>query len=113
MRRGQRRSNPETLGVLVPRVLEDLGLDASLRVLRVAECWEEAVGAEIARHCRPSALRDGVLEAEVDSSVWAQQLQLRVPEILAALGRVLGDEAPTGLRFHLGSGPGPGPAGLP
>lgn len=106
MRRGPRRSDPETLGVLVPRVLEDLGLDASLRVLRVAERWEEAVGAEIARHCRPSALRDGTLEAEVDSSVWAQQLQLQVPEILAALGSLLGDEAPTGLRFRVGSGPG-------
>lgn len=102
----RRRTEPEALGELVPRVLEDLGLDAPLRVLRVAECWEEAVGAEIARHCRPVALRDGTLDAEVDSSVWAQQLQLRAPEMLASLRRLLGEEAPAALRFRLGSGPG-------
>ena len=104
----RRSSDPETLRVLVPRVLDDLGLDTPLRVMRVVECWEEAVGAEIARHCRPRAMREGTLDAEVDSSVWAQQLQLRAPEILAALTRLLGDEAPSALRFHLGGGPGLG-----
>jgi len=101
-----RSREPEALSVLVPRVLDDLGLDGPLRVMRVVECWEQAVGAEIARHCRPSALREGTLEAEVDSSVWAQQLQLRVPEILEALRGVLGDDAPSALRFHLASGSG-------
>ncbi|MDJ0849901.1 MAG: DUF721 domain-containing protein [Myxococcota bacterium] len=100
----RRRSQLEGLGKLVPRVLEDLGLDMPVRVLRIAERWEEAVGAEIAAHCRPLSLRDGTLEASVDSSVWAQQLQLRKPEILTALREVLGDEAPTDLRFHTGSG---------
>jgi predicted nucleic acid-binding Zn ribbon protein len=103
-----RSSDPETLRDLVPRVLDDLGLDSPLRVMRVVECWEEAVGVEIARHCRPRSLREGTLDAEVDSSVWAQQLQLRAPEILAALKRVLGEDAPEALRFHLGGG-----AGLP
>jgi predicted nucleic acid-binding Zn ribbon protein len=104
----RRSTDPETLQVLVRRVLGDLGLDAPLRVMRVVDCWEEAVGVEIARHCRPRALREGTLEAEVDSSVWAQQLQLRAPEILAALKQLLGDEAPAALRFHLGGGPGLG-----
>ena len=83
--------------------LEDLGLDGTVRILRVAEVWEEAVGSEIARHCQPTRLRDGTLEATVDSSVWCQQLQLRAPEILAALRRVLGDEAPTDLWLRVGS----------
>jgi predicted nucleic acid-binding Zn ribbon protein len=106
----RRRSEPEALGALVPRVLDDLGLDGPVRVLRVVERWEEAVGAEIAAHCQPVSLRNGTLEAVVDSSVWAQQLGLRVPEILEALRRVLGDEAPATLRFHVGPGPSPGRA---
>ncbi len=100
----RRRSQPEGLGKLVPQVLEELGLDVPVRVLRIAERWEHAVGAEIAAHCRPVSLRDGTLEASVDSSVWAQQLQLRKPEILAALRAELGDQAPDDLRFHTGSG---------
>ncbi len=102
--RRRRRSQLEGLGALVPRVLEDLGLDTPVRVLRIAERWEEAVGPEIAAHCRPVSLRGGTLEASVDSSVWAQQLQLRKPEILAALRDTLGEEAPDDLRFHSGSG---------
>jgi predicted nucleic acid-binding Zn ribbon protein len=96
------RREPEALSGLVPRVLRDLGLDTSARVVRVAERWEEAVGTEVARHCRPTALRGDKLEASVDSSVWCQQLQLRVPEILAELRRLLGDDAPSDLWFRVG-----------
>jgi predicted nucleic acid-binding Zn ribbon protein len=98
----RRRSELEPLGPLVPRVLEELGFDALARVARVVERWDEAVGPEIARHCRPTAIRGETLEATVDSSAWCQQLQLRRPEILAALRRVLGSEAPADLRLRVG-----------
>jgi predicted nucleic acid-binding Zn ribbon protein len=83
-------------------VLEELGFDAALRVVRIAERWEEAVGPGIARHCQPTALRDGTLEATVASSAWCQELRLQTPEILAALRRVFGDDAPTDLRLRVG-----------
>jgi len=101
-RRGRRRSQPRKVGSVVSKVLDDLGLDAAAAAFQLGERWEEAVGSEIARHCRPVAVRGRVLEARVDSSVWAQQLQLRVPEILAALRDVLGEEAPTDVRFRVG-----------
>ncbi len=98
----RRRSEPAELSTLVPLVLSELGLEESLRVVRIAERWEEAVGPEIAAHCVPSALAGEVLETEVDSSVWCQQLQLQRPEILAALRRTFGAEAPKDLRFRVG-----------
>ncbi|MFV1978483.1 MAG: DciA family protein [Myxococcota bacterium] len=97
-----RKSRPEPLGALVERVLKDIGAGDSARVMRIADRWEEAVGAEIAAHCRPTALRGGVLEATVDSSVWCQQLQLRGPEILEALRAVLSADAPSKLWFRVG-----------
>ena len=97
-----RKSRPEPLGPLVARVLEDIGAGASARVMRIAEGWEEAVGAEIARHCRPTARRGGVLEVSVDSSVWCQQLQLRSPEIIDALRAAVPADAPTELWFRVG-----------
>jgi len=100
--RGGRRSRPEPLAGLVPRVLRELGFDEAAGVMRVARGWEEAVGPEVARHCRPLALRGRLLEAEVDSSAWCQELRMRAPEILAGLRRVLGEDAPTELRLHLG-----------
>ncbi len=98
-RRGS--SEPETIGHLVPLVLKDLGFDETVRILRVAERWEEAVGPEIARHCQPVALRGERLEASVDSSVWCQQLQLRIPEILEGLRRVFGEDAPSDVWLRL------------
>jgi predicted nucleic acid-binding Zn ribbon protein len=67
----------------------------------LARGWEEAVGPEVADHCEPIAWRGPILELGVSSPVWAQHLQLRRPEILAALERLLGDAAPTDLRFRV------------
>lgn len=99
---GRRRGRPVALSRLVPRVLDDLGIDGSARIVRLASCWEEAVGPEVARHCRPLRLRHHVLEAEVDSSVWCQQLKLQTPQLLAALAAALGDDAPTEIRLSVG-----------
>ena len=99
-RRGRRE--PLQLGGLVAGVLSDLGLTDASAIVRVAQCWEAAVGPEVAAHCRPSALRGSVLEATVDSSVWCQQLQFQSREILAALRRELGDAAPSDLRLFVG-----------
>jgi len=94
-----------SIGQLVPRVLDELGIGGSARIVRVVECWKDAVGAEVAEHCRPICFREGdVLEAEVDSSVWCQQLKLQSPKLLEALRQALGEEAPRDLRFRVGSG---------
>lgn len=99
---GRARKRPEPLGRVVPHVLRDLGLEESARALRIHQQWERVVGAEVAAHCQPVALRDGVLEAQVDSSSWCQTLRLRAPELIAALERELGEDAPSSLWLRLG-----------
>lgn len=101
-RRRRAGGPPERVGPLLPGVLRDLGLGESARALRIHERWVEAVGAEVASHCQPVALRDGVLEARVDSSAWCQTLRLRAPQLLDALARELGDDAPRALWLRLG-----------
>ena len=108
MRRRHRKSELEAVDKLVPKVLSDLGFEASARVLRLSEHWEEAVGGEVARHCWPTALRGEVLEATVDSSAWCQQLQLQREQILAALRRVAGEDAPGDLWLRVSGVDGPG-----
>jgi predicted nucleic acid-binding Zn ribbon protein len=100
--RGRRKSEPVALGKMVHRMLGELGLDAASDLVRVADHWADFVGAEAARHSRPTALRGRVLEATVDSSAWCQDLQLRRPRILAALRQELGDDAPTDLWLRVG-----------
>ncbi len=90
----QSKSRPEAVGALIDRVLADLGAGATARAVRIADHWLDAVGPEIADHSRPVGIRGDVLEVTVETSVWCQQLQLRIPEILAGLRRSVGDDAP-------------------
>jgi predicted nucleic acid-binding Zn ribbon protein len=92
----------ERVAGLVPRVLRDLGLETSARVVHIAEHWEQWVGPEVSRRCRPTSLRGDVLELCVESSAWCQVLQLRRPELLAALRRELGEKAPRDLWLRVG-----------
>ena len=100
------KSRPQPVGELLNRVLADLGAGATARAVRIADRWEEAVGREIADHSQPVAIRGEVLEVSVDTSVWCQQLQLRTPEILAALRRVVGEDAPSEVWLCLRRGRG-------
>jgi predicted nucleic acid-binding Zn ribbon protein len=92
-------------------VLGDLGLEAAANAFRIGERWGDVVGPEVARHCRPVAVRGEVLEVEVDSSVWCQELQMQSPQLLAALSEAFGDDAPSDLRFRVGYHRGPASGG--
>lgn len=101
-RAGRRKGTPTAVGDLIDQVLGDLGLASVAKAHQIGARWKEIVGAQVAAHCRPLGLRGEVLEIEVDSPVWSQQLQLRKPELLAALERVMGGDAPRELRFQVG-----------
>lgn len=92
----------QPVGDLVGKVLGELGLDGVAFAHRIGTDWPELVGPQIAAHCRPLGLRGGVLELEVDSPVWSQQLQLRKTELLAKLRERYDAQAPRELRFQVG-----------
>lgn len=98
----RRVGRPTAFADAVGRVLGELGLDSVAHAHRIGQIWSTVVGEAVAAHCRPIGLRGDVLELMVDSPVWSQQLQMRKPEILAALGRELGSAAPRELRFQVG-----------
>ncbi len=101
-RTGRRKGRPTVVADVIDQVLGDLGLEDVAKAHRIGRQWEEVVGEQVAAHCRPLGLRGDVLELEVDSPVWSQQLQLRKPELLAALERSFGSDAPRELRFQVG-----------
>jgi predicted nucleic acid-binding Zn ribbon protein len=57
----------------------------------VQRVWPAAVGAVIAREATPTAERGGVLTVTCRSSVWAQELDLMGPELVARLNSALGE----------------------
>jgi len=92
----------QSVGGLVGKVLGDLGLDGVALAHRIGVQWEEIVGPQVAAHCRPLGIRAGVLEIEVESPVWSQQLQLRKTELLGRLADRFGADGPRELRFQVG-----------
>ena len=100
----RRKSKPVAVSQTLVQILGDLGLDGAQRAFEIGKHWAPAVGEEVAKHSRPVAMRGDVLEVAVDSSVWAQHLQLQLPRILKTLGELLPDGAtpPTGVRFRVG-----------
>ncbi|MBW1884661.1 MAG: DUF721 domain-containing protein [Deltaproteobacteria bacterium] len=93
---------PKTIADALGGVLAAIELDLAAPIAAIGDNWTAIVGREVAAHCRPVGVKAGVLHADVDSSVWCQQLQLRSPQILAALKDFLGSSAPTDLRFRVG-----------
>ncbi|MCP5055233.1 MAG: DUF721 domain-containing protein [bacterium] len=94
------KRDPKRVGGMVGRVLADLGHTGAAPAFALFDAWDQALG-DAAEHCEPVDLRLGVLEVAVDSSVWAQHLQMRRAEILRSLADAMGEGAPTDLRFRV------------
>jgi predicted nucleic acid-binding Zn ribbon protein len=58
----------------------------------VQRAWPAAVGEAIAAQASPTAERGGVVTVSCAASVWAQELDLMGPQIVARLNRALGDD---------------------
>lgn len=73
-------------------------------LVAVLRAWPEVVGPEIARHARPARrTREGDLLVHCSDAAWTQTLTMMAPELTARLAAALGDDAPRGLRFRVGT----------
>ena len=102
VRRGSKRP-PESLGSLIPKVLDEMGLSDTSIAVALLRRWDSALGETFAPHCRPDGLRRGVVQARVRDSAWMQRLQLEKPRILARLREALGEDEITDMRLRIGS----------
>jgi predicted nucleic acid-binding Zn ribbon protein len=74
--------------------------EASDLARRLAEVWEEAVGAEIATNAHPVHVRDGRLVVTTSSSAWAQTLQAMSEMVASKINEKLGGEVVTRAVFR-------------
>jgi len=61
---------------------------------RVQACWPGAVGEAIAAEATPVAERAGTVTVNCRSAVWASELELLAPDLVARLNEALGDQRP-------------------
>jgi predicted nucleic acid-binding Zn ribbon protein len=91
-----RRRDPRPAGTAVAALAERLA-PATL-LAEVQRAWPEAVGPVIADQAQPTGERDGVLVLSCSSAVWAQELDLMAPDLVARLNAALGGERIRALR---------------
>jgi predicted nucleic acid-binding Zn ribbon protein len=72
---------------------------------RVQGVWGSVAGPRLAAAAQPVAERDGVVTVACESGVWAQELDLLAPDLLAGLETALEGRLVTKLRFVAGSAP--------
>jgi len=75
-------SNPQPLGALLKKMLDELGLSSRLRQYDVVSSWPEIVGDQIARVTEAYKVDRGILFIRVRTSEWRNELLMRKPEIL-------------------------------
>ena len=92
--------DPQRIGSLVRRLIDDRGWERTAASAGVVGRWEQIVRAEVADHARPESLRDGELVLVAESTAWATQLRLLVPRIQARLAAEMGAGVVRTIRVH-------------
>ena len=96
----------ERIGKEVERSLSRTGGGQGLVLAEITTAWSGAVGEAIARNAWPLRIgRDGTLHVATSSATWAFELDRMSPEIARRIAVLVGERAPTRLRFR----PGPVP----
>jgi predicted nucleic acid-binding Zn ribbon protein len=97
--------DPAGLGDSVAELVAERRWDHDLRAAGILARWDALVGAEIARHCRPDRLEDGVLTCVAESTAWATQIRLMSGQLVQRLRADLGEGVVITLRVHGPSAP--------
>jgi predicted nucleic acid-binding Zn ribbon protein len=69
----------------------------------VQRVWAAVAGPALAREAAPAAARAGVVTVACSSSVWAQELDLMAPMVIARLNTALGGDRVQRLRCVTGA----------
>lgn len=91
-----RRPAPRPAATAVAALADRLAPQTPLAA--VQRVWPAAVGDAVAARATPTGERDGVIVVGCESAVWAQELDLMGPELVARLNAALPGEPVRALR---------------
>ena len=97
--------DPHRVGDVLAGYVEERGWERPIAEARVFAEWPGLVGADVAAHCEPATLHDGVLTVAAESTAWATQLRLLSATLLARLVAELGADVVTRLQITGPTGP--------
>lgn len=100
------RNRPRSKATPIRQLLFGPGMPTALserlKDLTIWIRWEEIVGRDLARCCRPLRLIQGTLTLTVNSAPWMQQLLFMREDIRQAINRTFSDERVTTIVLRQG-----------
>lgn len=97
--------DPQALADTVGALTSQLGWKRSLQVGGVVGRWRDVVGDQIADHCVPETFEEGALVVRADSTAWATQIRLLLPQLERRLAEEVGEGAVTSIQVLGPGGP--------
>jgi predicted nucleic acid-binding Zn ribbon protein len=91
-----RRRTPRPAAAAIQALADTLAPQTLLA--EVQRVWPRAVGDVVAVQATPTGERDGIVVVSCSAAVWAQELDLMGPALVAAVNAALGAERVRGLR---------------
>lgn len=88
---GPSRRDPQLLGGIATRLVLQRGWTAEVGVGGVVGRWPEIVGEQIAGHCQVENFDGGALVVRADSTAWATQIRLLLPQLEKRLAEEVGE----------------------
>ncbi|MDR1151979.1 MAG: DciA family protein [Bifidobacteriaceae bacterium] len=87
------------MGDALDNLVTERGWESQLRDAEVMARFSDVVGADIAAHATPRSFDDDVLVIQAVDAVWATQLRLLIPQLLARYADVLGTGSVTAIHI--------------
>lgn len=82
--------HPERIGVILPKVLKNLGVTRRMEEFKAVLLWENVVGKKIAARTQAVEVTKQTLIVDVANNVWMQELTMLKPQILKKLTKETG-----------------------
>jgi predicted nucleic acid-binding Zn ribbon protein len=92
--------DPQPFGAVLGKLIKARGWQKPAAEARVFGAWGAVVGEDVAAHCRPVKLEDGVLTVEAESTAWATQLRLLAAKLLVRIAGEVGNGVVKRLHIH-------------
>jgi predicted nucleic acid-binding Zn ribbon protein len=97
--------DPQPLSQALERLVQEQGWQDQSAVAVLMGEWDQIVGHDIAEHVRPVSFTDGELGLEADSTAWATQLRLLLPQVHRAVDDRVGKGVVAAIRVRGPQGP--------
>ena len=112
---GRDGRDPQPVAETLARLLRDRGWVQEVSVGGVIGRWRDVMGDQIADHCEPETFDAGILTVRTDSTAWATQVRLLVPQLLRRLADDVGEDVVREIHVVGPAGPGfkRGPRSVP